>query len=617
MHRIHKHALITDDAIFGSIVSSYFYKQNYYFPIISVPRMGRNDWSSEVFKRVTSINRARFKTIFCKWNDYELLAPLRSKLNVELIPIKTVKELHKFSDFTFPTKKLYHQKKDYLNGLILSVTDNNILELGNEINNSQNTSLKKQKINSETLVVIVIKNEITDVSAVNYALSNSYDILLIDPISTDTHNEIDALFRDLSINTKNHNKLLSKLDLKIKSIIDYREIETKYKQILFVVSEIPIGILIENIPVAHLNHLQSELRLLDETYYLSLKMNENFLPSAFFVDIQSKDLISEIPEINNDLDKFKIWRFNINGKYITRDRFKVYSRFFPFDLMFVSGHGAWPNCREVIYGFKSRNNQNHTIKLLEYFQFGERKNDKIHVETKIYPLEIDGISWRDKDTLQRKGISHLFKEYVSIGRGATLIEEKNADPKQIEGLLLYDGVFLGTVDNYTLGNNPIIFLNTCGSLYKVGKLLDFAGARGLIGTMWSIYDSDANIMAKSFFKNIPHHSVLKAFFKAKNKLDNKYSKLSYVYFGTLNSYLPLKRKIIDESISRDIMAKRLFSSLKEGVQNYIANSISGRELKFLLNLKIQTEKFINTNTTKNIQLRNRVRTLGYIVDLFK
>ena len=97
------------------------------------------------------------------------------------------------------------------------------------------------------------------------------------------------------------------------------------------------------------------------------------------------------------------------------------------------------------------------MRFLEYFQIGRKRGDKYAVETKLYPLQVDGIDWKNKEAMKEAGISHLFREFLIQQQMslAEVIESNRIDPKSIEGLLLYDGIFIGWINMFASQNNPI------------------------------------------------------------------------------------------------------------------------------------------------------------------
>ena len=610
MDTILKAGLISDDSVFAAVLSSCFTEERTYFPVFSLPQMMRPDWEVEVNKRAASIDRVDLDILFCKPEDYATLAPLRDRINTDLVPIENYRDINKYFSHRFTDSPLKVSYENYLSGFIKAREEKRILEI-TKVNSSYLPLQNPMKPKSDTVVVLERVNRTTDISAINYSFAKGYDLLLLDPIPESVVKEIEELFTSLNRDEESWEWIYQKLYQICQEYVNFEWIEENYKQVQFVVSEIPVGIFIESIPVAHLSHLQSDLRFVDEWYYLDRhKRDSQFVPSVLFVDTESKDLTTEIPEICDELTEYKYWEFHLNGKFASRVNFSVYSEFFPYDLLFVTGHGTSPRCVEVVYGFQARDGQNHTMRFLEYFQIGRKRGDKYEVERKIYPLQADSIDWENKEALEEASIGHLFHEFfIQEQAGLTeVIESNRIDPRSIEGLLLYDGVFIGWINIFASQNNPIVILNTCGSLIEMGGLVGFAGTRALIGTMWSVYDDDAYSFATAFFSEIPNHSVANAFHKARSKVETTFSRLSYVHFGTLNSYLPMKSEIDNETEIGKEMANRLVDAFVEAAVRYFAGKMrSTIDLADIMKLGYVAETFVDRKFPRDNELRQQLQ----------
>ena len=513
MDTILKTGLISDDPVFAAVLSSCFSEKRTYFPVFSLPRLTRPDWEVEVNKRATSINRIHLDILFCKAEDYATLAPLRNRINIDLVPIENYRDINKYFSHRFTDSPLKVSYENYLSGLIKAREEKRILEI-TKVNSSYLPLQNPVKPKSDTVVVLERVNRTTDISAINYSFAKGYDLLLFDQIPESVVKEIRELFTVLNPGEASWEWHYEKLYQICQEYVNFEWIEENYKQVQFVVSDIPVGIFIESIPVVHLSHLQSDLRFVDEWYYLDLyKRDSQFIPSVLFVDTESGDLTTEIPEICDELTEYKYWEFHLNGKFASRVNFSIYSEFFPYDLLFVTGHGTSPRCREVVYRFRARDGQDHTMRFFEYVQFGRKRGEKYAVETKLYPLQVDDIDWENKEALEEAGIGHMFGEFLIQQRAHHLevVEANWITPRSTEGIALYDGVFIGWINMFASQNNPIVILNTCGSLIEMRGLLEFAGTRALIGTMWSVYDDDACDFATAFFREIPNNSVANAF----------------------------------------------------------------------------------------------------------
>lgn len=605
--------LITDDPIWSAIISSYIIDDKKYFPIITMPRMNRNDWEEEVFKRVVGINRTKIEILFCKSEDYGLLAPLRSKIKIRLIPLRKPENISDYINIKIPAEEIIISETDYLYGLLEAKRTKKKIRINN---NKPEKLLKGRKTDSDTVTIIEIINEVTDITAINYANHKNYDIIFIEKINTEKTNSIELQLKEISVNSKLFKDYKDKISIEIANIIDWEPISKCYDNIQIFVSKLPIGLFIENKSIAHIQHLQSDLRIIDNYYYTEKQNLEKdlVLPSVLFVDIQSDDLISEIPAINNELEDYKHWSFHLDGEYANSQNFKFFCSHFPFDLLFVSGHGSSPRCREVKYKFKSSDGNDHTAKILEYYQIGKKnKKGEYFTEAKQYFKEFDDISWTDKETLDKHGISHILPEFISAQTKHLLehVESKEINPVSIEGLLLNDGVFLGNISNFSEWNNPIVFFNTCGSLLELGVNISFAGARAMIGTLWSITDSCAGLFAKEFFKNLSNKTLVEAFTAARNLIEDDLSKYSYIYWGMLNSCFILTNEVTDEDHAKQIMAEKLLISLIESINNYQRGHLDKKDLGHLFNISQNFSKKNNIDVNGE-KLKRISRYLQYI-----
>ncbi len=114
MNTILKAGLISDDPVFAAVLSSCFTEERTYFPVFSLPRMTRPDWEVEVNKRATSINRVDLDILFCKPEDYATLAPLRDRINTDLVAIESHQDITKYFSHRFPNSSLKVSRENYL-----------------------------------------------------------------------------------------------------------------------------------------------------------------------------------------------------------------------------------------------------------------------------------------------------------------------------------------------------------------------------------------------------------------------------------------------------------------------------------------------------------------------
>jgi len=411
---------------------------------------------------------------------------------------------------------------------------------------SQDTIISlSQELSCDSDIVIVVERTelITDIVAINYAFASQYDLLFVN--GTEDYNQRWALqdrFNSVCMSIGSEvgsasDEFADLYDL-IRSVFDFPAIEKKYKKALVIFQSYPFGILIESIPCAHMFHLQSDLRLLDGIVHSAVKRPAPCSkPIYFFVDSTDDKLTSEIPEIQNLLESQSHLEFHLRNKDATVENFRRYMEFLPFDVLFVTGHGSSPACHDVTYDFKDIRGNSHSMRVLEYYQFGESIGDLIAVQTFQEFLSIDGIPYKESELIAAKGLDHLKRDFVNDDN-LKVLSAVELEPDTILGLKLSNGVFIGDVRSYAELNDSIIILNTCGSLLETSQMLSFSGARCLIGTMWSVSDLEARKFALELFNQGIETDMLSAFHYARSKLGRSRSGISYIYFGGVLDSFP-------------------------------------------------------------------------------
>jgi hypothetical protein len=194
------------------------------------------------------------------------------------------------------------------------------------------------------------------------------------------------------------------------------------------------------------------------------------------------------------------------------------------------------------------------------------------------------------------------------GDKTTVVDAKDVEPKSIEGIALSDGVHFGFIYIFCLGNNPVVLINSCASLLELGRNISYAGPKSLIGTMWSIYDDDARQFARHFFNHLPGTSISWAFHRARTAVGSQYSKLSYVHFGTLEGYLPIKENVEDEQKACEFMANRLVRAYAEGMDFAMRGWLDNREIKLLPKFFKMAREFI-ARKSKTDRLSSKLEML--------
>ncbi len=506
--KISKHIIMTDDCDYAR-KSIFQNSQNGTFtPIISCPRIFRIDMKFEILKRIRLLQKSGIKEIQYKGENYKDFRDSFKPFGIDVILVNSYSEELKINSNHELLSKLEY----------------------NEENHDDLTIFRNAK-NTERSIMIIERTELVYESiSILWANYYNYDILFINEINEKQENVIEQYLNDLVEPGDNYQGLIDNLCLEISKIYDYKKIQDEWARIQFVTKNILISIPITESFAATISHVDCGLKFLGDFVRLN-SQSMNDLPIYLFVDVGDENITSEIPQIVQKISEKSQWSFHVGGDDASVYNFKLFCRFFPFDFLHVSGHGSSPNVRIVEYEFTDSNNLVHRIKLIEYFQFLRKVNDKIEVESRQEFLEVDGVCWRDKEAIRKLNFS--LPEFINC-KNHKVVKEEPYNSNILQGILLKNGVFFGNINHFASMDTPILFLNTCGSLMRVSEYLNYAGARAIIGSMWSIYDKSAVEFSDIFFDELNTSDICRSFTKAKATLNDNYTKYAYQFIGTLN-----------------------------------------------------------------------------------
>ncbi len=577
-------ALMSDDVELAMGSSRLCWKQSTFLPVLNMPRLFRPDWPVELQKRIAILKKAGINKIF-NGND----SP------------QPVVEIFRKSGFVVSNKENF--RESLINPTScepnLKTLDAFVFSCGYRKRISRGgieyLTVRNGPDNSQPplsrLMVLELSSGVSDIAAINYARYFEYDFMVIGEIPQDVLNEFETMFTDFNDGPDVFAKQKHRVTELVNSILPLYDIQNEYSAVQLLIRDVPIGIVFESIPAAHLFQVDIEIKLLSDIVDLQANETDSTLPSYLFVDLQENDLQSEVPQIVADISKHAQWRFHLNGRRATVTAFRLFCQFFPIDFLMVSGHGGSPRVRIAEFEFKDEKGNPHIIKVREFFQILREVNEMYEVESKYEFLSVDGVDWADKEEVRKRGLS--IRGFLGNREESKLLSSENIDVKNLQGLVLSNGVFMGNIHFSANNGSPVLFLNTCGSLANAGNILSFAGARAIIGTAWSILDSDAVIFAKKFFDGLCNTNLAGAFFEARKSILNEYSKFSYWFVGTLNSSFTLGLDKYSASEQGRIMASRMISAFEMARFMFEKKWLDKEDFRELLAILSVISKYFN------------------------
>jgi hypothetical protein len=95
----------------------------------------------------------------------------------------------------------------------------------------------------------------------------------------------------------------------------------------------------------------------------------------------------------------------------------------------------------------------------------------------------------------------------------------------------HDGVHQGIFQVLAGHTSPVIFNNTCWSAGEIVAFFLSSGARGYIGTLWSVGNDTATCAAQVFYTNAISGRIIDAVHEAVSGIRSAVDRDIYVYYG--------------------------------------------------------------------------------------
>ncbi|QJD93245.1 hypothetical protein HH213_26070 [Duganella dendranthematis] len=169
----------------------------------------------------------------------------------------------------------------------------------------------------------------------------------------------------------------------------------------------------------------------------------------------------------------------------------------PYDLLFIATHCGDVKGSRDTHKFTDSSGAERTLVLDLALQVSpEARDGKFEVKAYEKFVSIDGVRW--EDTVERRRVvGTAVRDFCAVPLGdRTPVSREPID--RIAGsaaLGMFDGNLLATPTNAGAGRFPFVFNNACVSWHELAGRFMFGGARGYIGSLISVADSEAQEVA--------------------------------------------------------------------------------------------------------------------------
>ncbi len=535
---------VTNSAILGAMISSYFSKPDKYFAIFRFPEIEQTAEIGRIEGILASGARVLINNCFARLRPARvILAGLNSKQEsyFDFIPRGVALTIHDAHEISRTLQFLnvefagvgHSTEPDLPLALLAAKRSNNRLEY-----DSNAAPIQGQNgIKNAGLIVVEKTGKITDIIAANYAQAVNADLAFVRPFEHRESSRINRLLNEWGL--ARSKDAYAELCQEVQSRLGHLEL-SEYQYLTFFTQGLPYGLVLRNaIPISHvMSGVRPDVFLFENIFAERCQQPFGsalvFSPRAFTAE-ETDDVIKLLTEANYSIKQ-------LIGTDATAVNFEDYVSHYPYDLLHICSHGGEVGeGYHVVQEFRDRNNAKHVVEYDEVVVFGPAEGEKIRVEAKAIMRSLDGFAWMSPELRELGLPSYVYQDMVSLlsfakeGVKRTKLAVPIVDSCHV---LCYDNIHQGLFHAIASHNFPIVFNNTCSSWSDIGACFVGAGCRGYIGTLWPVGNDTATNAARHFYRRATSKTFLNAFGDMLAEIDDPADRDVYFFWGLHFARLP-------------------------------------------------------------------------------
>jgi len=446
------------------------------------------------------------------------------------------------------TEYLNCKSNDIHSGLYFASENNLLLKIDE---NAEKIELDDSK---EGIIIIENINYVSTIIAVNYAISISATIKIVEPVKL-AEREIYQLIEkwqegDGDVNSYN--------DLSANIYPNVEEINfLDYRYATFFTIGVPYSLILGNIiPFTHVHlNLNPDFFIFNNIYF---ENNNEIKSSIVFSPLEFND--EETDFVISKLSKNNFYVKELIGKDATVYNIDNHVKEYPFDILHICSHGGEINGYSITEKFIDSNGDSHIVEYDEVVSFAPfLGKELIPVTTKMIFRKFNGFNWKSKELKAAEYPHYVFSDMLNA-------ISKNKDKNRIQkskvpnscSIKCFDFNYQAMFNLLAAYNSPFIFNNTCWSYSDISHKFIEVGARAYIGTLWGVNNDIAKKVAESFYDELFSNTILNAL--QNSLVHTKGTKCENIYFLWGLHFTSIKAGISNEE-SKKAVALGLVQSL--------------------------------------------------------
>jgi len=392
---------------------------------------------------------------------------------------------------------------------------------------------------------------VSPVIAINYARSVDADVCVVDALAQYEGRDIQRWIYDWK--EKNDDSQFTRLRNTALQRIGNIPFE-KYEYATFFTEGLPYSLVIENvIPCSHVNlRIRPDLFVFNNLIYDSAKVHHSAIVFSprFFQD-------EETDELCHFFAKNEYYLRAMIGQDANVSNFDFSVQFFPYDILHICSHGGEVNGYQMTDTFVDRESNTHIVEFEEVVGYSPvpDKEGVVEVTRKVFPRKLDGFEWKSVELAKQDIPSHV---YTGMWDCILKCKGRRKKKEQVEmscHIACADNIHQGQFHTLANHGSPLVFNNACWSWSEVAAFFLDCGARGYVGTLWTIDNQDAVVAAKTFYEKLLSDTVLAALHAGIKAIEGTHSENIYVYWGLhFSKFTPgLDSKASQRHVRKELM----------------------------------------------------------------
>lgn len=525
--RFEKVAVIGGNPRLIAEVSSLFTRPKYYLPVLSEPHLLRPDWSNEVIRRTNALAMAQSRRVLLaemSSNQNRVLSEGRPK--EPFIAIKSREDAQTaLKGWIREPKEIMAWGRDNLGvGLLVARCSRKLLVT------TDGESPPTSYVGNGTHLLIVCERgrPFEEIIASNLAFATAASFLMISELpETEKLEWLEELY------TLESSYRFSIIRDRVRRRLPHFEF-SHYKQILFVTNSFPWGIAVPERPTTHMLAFPDFGRSIIEGLWAAAHP-ENCARTALMIQ-PDKVLGAEIGIVRESLVKNRTLVRVQQGPLATARDVRMLIETVPFDIIVFSTHAGDVPGQRVTYEFTDSEGIDRCLVIDEAVGFeSDSISDRVLVERFSRFHQLDGIEWTDTAAKAKLYIGSAIDtwsamEFLERNKYRVASEEISRVMGSM-GLQMSDRVWVPALHGFPPRCAPLVFNNACASWHRLSAMFMFAGARAYIGTLFSVWESEAHEMGKSFFHTEINTPLQKALWASQNRVYQGQDRRPYVMVG--------------------------------------------------------------------------------------